>query len=193
MTTATEKPKSSAHKKKVVKALQSAFDLFAQSENPPTHASIQDNVWLKHARVLDKDKDARNVVFTLFSYSNLFYALESKELTSASHHNYNHLFENDGTINRYLPAFLAEKVLAMKVKYDQMVTDTRIKKDADFSQMSKEVGSDIKQINDLLAKVNSKLSKKGLIYSVQHKVVEGLGYTLNHIETNENRSFKYAD
>ena len=193
MTAIVKKKRAAVQQKKIDAALKDAIDLFEQSEKPPVHAIMQKDIWEKHIRVFTKDKDAREVAFSLFCYSNLFYALESEELGSASQHNYEKLFNEDGTVNERLPVSLINKALVLKTKYDQLEHQARIEKELAFSQMPHTVSADIEQINALLLKVNEKLAEKGLAYSMQDTAAEGYDYMLEHLETKEKRSFKYSD
>lgn len=192
MTVIAKKKRATVQQKKIDKALKDALDLFEQSEKPPTHESIQEDVWVKHIHVFSKDKAARKVAFALFSYSELFYAIERGKLTSLTENSYEKLFMADGTVNESLPAPLINKVLALKAQYDQIERDAQIKKEMAFTQMAQEVGADIEQINALLLKVNKKLSKQGLTYSVCDTAKNGHDYMLEHIETREKYGFNYT-
>ena len=177
---------------KAEKALQVAYDLFSNHDQPPHHDTIQEEVWLKHNKVLAHNEASRRVLFSMMDYCTVFHALENNDLYSSSAtHSYNKIFLNNGTLNPDLPEMLVEKAKLLKVRFDEARHQNRLKMEMDLIRATEEVGDDIEQLQNLLASINKKLSKYDLVYLAEASNTISCDYVLQNIKTQEKRSMRF--
>lgn len=180
------------NKTKTEKALQAAYDLFENNNQPPTHEVFQEEIWLKYNKVFTHNEDARTILFSMMDYACVFHALEDNDINSSvAKHHYSKLFLDNGVINPNLPDMLIEKAKLLKARFDEARHQDRLTIETNFIRAQVEVGDDIEALKKQLATVNEKLSKYGLVYLEQDPKAPSCDYVLQDLKTNEKRALAF--
>ena len=141
---------------------QLALELCA--DGVPTNEKINAELWDKYCDKLSNDE--RALVFSLYSYSEVYYAVKAGDISKDTiEHSFHSLFERDGTVKSHVLHTLDTETL--KEDYNALYEKNRLEHQEKVASRAALIEQEMAHAKAVLTALNMRMSKNELSYNIE--------------------------